>query len=81
MTSFPKDTVVRFVSMGGKLVIDETGRRNGRGAYLCRSLECFDMAVRKKRMAYALGIAITQDDYSVLREEYKKEISNAEVCE
>jgi len=81
MTSFPKGEVVRFVASDGKLVLDMSGKQNGRGAYLCRSLDCFDMAVRKKRLTYALGATLTQEECTVLREEYAKEISNTEVCE
>jgi len=81
MTSFPKHEVVRFVADGGMPVIDIEGRRNGRGAYLCRSLECFDMAVRKKRLTYALGVSMTPEAYVILKEEYTKVISDAEVGE
>ena len=81
MTSFPKNDVVRFVASDGKLSIDSAGRENGRGAYLCRSQECFDTAVKKRRLTYALGVSMTQEEYAVLNEEFTKEISDAEVCE
>ena len=81
MKSFPKKEVVRFVAVDGKIAIDETGRLNGRGAYLCRSLECFDMAMKKKRLTFALGISLTQIDIANLREEYAKGIIDAEVDE
>ena len=81
MTSFPKKDVVRLVAKEGKPVIDLSGKMDGRGAYLCRSLECFDMAVKKKRLVHALGVAMTPEEVSVMRYEYAKEISNAEVCE
>ena len=81
MTSFPKKDVVRLVAADGKPVIDFTGRMNGRGAYLCRSMECYDLAIRKKRLTHALGVSLTPEEVAVFREEYAKEISNAEVCE
>ena len=81
MTSFPKKEIVRLVAANGKLFIDKTGRLNGRGAYLCRSLECFDMAVKKKRLSYALGVSPSQADIDSLREEYAKEVIGAEVNE
>ena len=80
MTSFPKNDVVRFVAQDGKLVCDPEGKRNGRGVYLCRSLDCFDMAIKKKRLTYALGVSMTPEESAVLREEYTKMISDAEVC-
>ncbi len=81
MTSFPKKDVVRFVNADGKVMIDPSGRMNGRGAYLCRSLECFDAAMKKKRLTYALKVSLTPDEAASLREEYAKELSNAEVLE
>ena len=81
MTSFQKNEVMRFVAADEKLTIDRTGRMNGRGAYLCRSLECFDTAMKKKRLTYALGISLNPEEIAGLREEYSKEIKNAEVDE
>lgn len=81
MTSFPKGELVRFVAAGGKAVPDLPGRANGRGVYLCRSMECFDLAAKKKRLSHALRVALTAEDYVGLREKYANELSNAEVCE
>ena len=81
MTSFPKKDILRLVATDGQLKIDRTGRLNGRGAYLCRSLVCFDQAIKKKRLTYALGISPGPDGIAALREEFAKEISNAEVNE
>ena len=81
MTSFPKGEVVRFAASDGKLLIDAKGKSNGRGAYLCRSLDCFDMAVKKKRLSYALGVSMTQEEIDFLREDFSKIISDTEVSE
>jgi predicted RNA-binding protein YlxR (DUF448 family) len=67
MTSFPKKEVVRLVLEDGRAVIDESGKRNGRGLYLCRSLGCFDKAVKKKRIP------------GDLRDEFERLISTVEV--
>ncbi len=32
-----------------EILLDATGRKNGRGAYLCPSMECFKKAVKKQR--------------------------------
>ena len=32
----------------GEIVLDTTGRKNGRGAYVCCSMECFEKAVKNK---------------------------------
>jgi predicted RNA-binding protein YlxR (DUF448 family) len=81
MQSFPKKEIVRLVAVEGRLAIDLTGRLNGRGAYLCRTLDCFDAAMKKKRLMYALGVSMTPEACAGLREEDAKEISSAEVSE
>ena len=81
MTSFPKKEIVRFVAADGKLVIDSTGKLNGRGVYLCRSLDCFDTAVKKKRFSHSLELSMTPEEMAGLREEYATKIIDAEVCE
>jgi predicted RNA-binding protein YlxR (DUF448 family) len=67
MTSFPKKEIVRLVLEDGRTVIDETGKKNGRGVYLCRSLSCFDKAVKKKKIS------------SDLRDEFEKILNSVEV--
>ena len=51
MTSFPKKELVRFVTSQENAMIDENGKKDGRGVYLCHSMECFDKAVKKKRIS------------------------------
>ena len=79
MTSFPKGEVLRIAAEGDKLVIDKAGRAAGRGAYLCRSMDCFDAAMKKKRFGYALKVTLKPESVQALREEYAKEITDAEV--
>ncbi|MCL2110940.1 MAG: YlxR family protein [Clostridiales bacterium] len=81
MTSFPKKNVVRIAFADGKLMIDKAGRQDGRGAYICRSIECFDAAVKKKRFNYALRVNVKPEETADLREEYAKHIADAEVDE
>jgi predicted RNA-binding protein YlxR (DUF448 family) len=47
--------------------VDETGKRAGRGAYLCRARECWDTALKKKALEYALKTAISLEDKTVLQ--------------
>ena len=58
----------------GEIVLDTTGRKNGRGAYLCYSRECFEKAVKSRGLERALKVAVTSDTY----EELKKEIDAIE---
>ncbi|GHU67018.1 hypothetical protein AGMMS49983_17580 [Clostridia bacterium] len=51
MTSYPKKELVRFVLADGRLQVCESGKENGRGVYLCRSLDCFVKAVKRKKIS------------------------------
>jgi predicted RNA-binding protein YlxR (DUF448 family) len=59
---------VRIVrSPGGDVTIDPTGKRSGRGAYLCDSPECWQAALKRGVLPRALKIeTITEDDLQTL---------------
>jgi len=44
---------------GGELKIDESGRLNGRGAYLCRDAACWTTALERGTLARALEAPVT----------------------
>ncbi len=52
-----------------ELVIDTTGRKNGRGAYLCFSRECFEKAVKNKGLERSLKMNISPEVYESLKKE------------
>jgi len=56
----------------GDIVLDTTGRKNGRGAYLCSNPECFQKAVRSKGLERALKTAIPKEVYENLEKEIEK---------
>jgi predicted RNA-binding protein YlxR (DUF448 family) len=47
---------------GGSVEIDLTGKKAGRGAYLCPSAECWEQALKKGRIEAALKVKLTADD-------------------
>ncbi len=52
----PKRELVRVVrSPEGEIVLDPSGKRNGRGAYICRNIECLEKAVKAKRFDKAFA--------------------------
>lgn len=53
----------------GEILLDATGRQNGRGAYLCFSGECFKKAVRNKGLERSFKQAIPQTVYERLSKE------------
>ena len=50
-----KGELVRLVRIAdGSIEVDTSGRKNGRGAYLCRARECWQLGVNGKRLEHAL---------------------------
>lgn len=55
-----------------QIVIDTTGKKNGRGAYICGTLECYLKAQKNKGLERSLKIAIPADVYAALESELKE---------
>lgn len=51
------------------LVLDTTGRQNGRGAYLCANMDCFQAARKMKGLERSLKMAIPEEIYEELQKE------------
>lgn len=51
-------------------VLDVTGKKNGRGAYLCKSEECLKMAIKSKGLERSFKMNIPQEVYAALEEEF-----------
>lgn len=65
-----KKELVRIVrSSEGVISLDRTGRKPGRGAYICNSAECLKKAKKAKRLEKAFSCAIPEEIYSQLEEE------------
>ncbi len=56
-----KTSLVRLVSEGEKIVVDETFKKNGRGAYICKANECLKKAIKTKAFSRALKVEIDQE--------------------
>ncbi|MBR5523918.1 MAG: YlxR family protein [Clostridia bacterium] len=66
----PKGELVRVVrSPEGELSMDLTGRKAGRGAYVCRSIECLRTARKARRLERSFACAIPAEIYDRLEEE------------
>lgn len=65
-----KKELIRVVkSPEGDIKVDLTGKSAGRGAYICKSIECLEKAIKAKRFERAFETKISEDIYSKLREE------------
>jgi predicted RNA-binding protein YlxR (DUF448 family) len=53
----------------GEVVLDESGRSNGRGAYICRDAACLSKARKNRGLGRSLGIEIPDEVYERLEKE------------
>jgi predicted RNA-binding protein YlxR (DUF448 family) len=68
----PKKELIRVVkSPEGDISIDLKGKAPGRGAYICKSPECLEKAIKGKRFEKAFENKISDEIYQKLRDELK----------
>ena len=73
MESFPKNTLVRVVrSPEGEISLDLTGKKSGRGAYICKSSECLKKAVKAKRFERAFECEIPEAVFDGIHKELEE---------
>lgn len=56
----------------GDICLDITGKKNGRGAYVCKSKECLREAHRNKGLERSFKMNIPQEVYDALEREFEK---------
>lgn len=67
-----KRAMTRIVrTPGGEILIDPTGKKSGRGAYICPNADCLKKAKRAKRLEKAFETAIPEEIYLRLEAELK----------
>ena len=60
----PKKELVRVVrTPEGEVLLDLTGKKNGRGAYICKSVSCYEKALKSKRLERCLEVEIPESVY------------------
>ena len=60
-----KKSLIRVVKTAeGDIILDDTGKKNGRGAYICKSLECLTKALER-----SLGVSVSEQVYEELEKE------------
>ena len=71
----PKKELIRIIrTPEGKIEIDNTGKKSGRGAYLCGNIECLDIALRKNYLNRSLKQNISLQTLDELRKVFLKNI-------
>ncbi len=53
----------------GEIMMDATGKKNGRGAYICPSRECLKKAIKSKGLERSFKMSIPSDIYEALTKE------------
>ena len=67
---FPKSTLIRVLrTPEGEMVLDTTGKRSGRGAYICKNSSCLKKARKARRLESSLECNIPDEVYDKLEEE------------
>ncbi len=54
-----------------EILLDATGKKNGRGAYVCFSQECLEKAIKNKGLERSLKTAIPEEIYQSLKKEFE----------
>lgn len=64
----PKKELIRIVrDKEGTTSVDFTGKKAGRGAYICKSADCFEKAKKGKRLEKAFEARIDETVYDMLK--------------
>ena len=70
----PKKELVRVVkSPEGEISLDLTGKKPGRGAYVCRSADCLKAARKARRLERAFSCQISAELYERMEEELSRD--------
>lgn len=65
-----KKELIRIVkNKEGEILVDKTGKANGRGAYICDNIECLEKAIKAKKLEKSFETKINDEIYDELRKE------------
>lgn len=63
----PKKELIRIVRTPEEdILIDPTGKKSGRGAYLCPKAECLEIAAKEKRLERSLERQVSKEIFDIL---------------
>lgn len=65
-----KKAMLRVIKTSeGEILLDDTGKKNGRGAYICKTMQCLEKAVKNKGLERSLKVRIPHEVYDELKKE------------
>lgn len=65
-----KKAMMRVIKCDDGIQLDTTGKKNGRGAYLCKSEECLTKAIKTRGLERSLKVQIPGEVYEALKKEF-----------
>ena len=69
----PKKEMLRVIKTAEEeIILDTTGRKNGRGAYLCPDSECLKKAIKGKGLERSFKMPIPKEVYEILTKEMEE---------
>ncbi len=73
MESKPKKELIRIVAVtDSDVILDVTGKAQGRGTYLCPSKKCFELAQKKKAISRNLDVNVSEEKMEELSKEFEE---------
>ena len=66
-----KDMMRILKTTENEIVLDTTGKKNGRGAYICPSMACLNAAIKNRGIERSLNVSIPKEVIDLLTEEMK----------
>ena len=71
---YPKNTLVRVLrTPESDIVLDLTGKKSGRGAYICKKAACLKKARKSRRIEASLECSIPEEVYDRMEEEISRD--------
>ena len=69
-TTKDKGDLIRIVKFGEQISLDKTGKKNGRGAYVCNDIECIRKLKKTKGLNRAFSMNVPEETYISIEEEF-----------
>ncbi len=66
----PKKELIRIVKSQEGIFLDATGKKNGRGAYICNNLDCIKKCIKTRALNKAFSCEVEQSTYDKLLEDF-----------
>ena len=67
----PKNELIRIVKMDSEIVLDRSGKLNGRGAYVCNKSDCIKSLVKHRGLDRTFKMHVSNEVYEQLVKEFE----------